>query len=213
MALVLVELVVFAFELALPRYGMTLRGFWAKGGAVPYELVHRQDVPPRDLLPLWAAPATSLFVPGVWPPFLFDLLYLWLFGTCVEDRLGRLRFLVLFLVSGLAAVVVQAAAAGGSTAPVLGPGGAVAGLVGAYLVVRPRVRTLELGVAPAVVRLPASVLAGLWFVLLAVEGVVALRLPVAGVAVVARAGGLVAGALLAAALAGRPRGARVVRRA
>lgn len=212
-ALIAVNVVLFAFELTLPRYGMTLRGFYAKAGAVPYELAHGLDVPPRDLVPWWATPVTGLFVPGGWPYLVVDLLYLWMFGAHVEVRLGRLRYLGLYLACGIVAAATQTAVDTGSVAPVIGPGGAVAGVLGAYLVLTAHARTLTLGLAGTAAEIPAWALLGVWFGLQAIAGVLSLGHAVAGLALFADIGGLIAGMALGFALAGGSRCRRLARRA
>ncbi len=140
LVVILLNVAVFAFELTLPRYGMTLGGFYAKAGATPFELAHGLDVPPGDLVPWWATLFTSMFIHGGWLHLIFNMLYLWIFGNNVEDALGRARFLGFYLACGLVATAAQVLTDTGSTAPMIGASGAVAGVLGAYLVLYPRAR-------------------------------------------------------------------------
>ena len=207
-ALVLVSVAVFAFELTLPRYGLTRQGFYAKVGAVPFELAHGYDVPPADLVPWWATAFTALTIHGGWLHLAFNVLYLAYFGAGVEERIGGLRFFGLFLVCGIVATAAQVVAATGSTVPVIGASGAVAGVLGAYLALR-----LRAG-APAVSRpggalsripVPARILLAVWSGLLVLQGVFAFGHTQVAVAFFAHVAGLVAGLALAVPLGRRGR--------
>ena len=208
LVVIVLNVAVFAFELALPRYGLTLGGFYAKAGATPFELAHGLDVPPADLVPWWATLFTSMFVHGGWLHLIFNMLYLWIFGNNVEDALGRARFLGFYLACGLVATATQVLSDPGSTAPLIGASGAVAGVLGAYLVLYPHARVLSvftLGFIFPVVSVPAWILLGLWFAVQALEGVLSFRDPDVGVAFFAHVGGFVTGMGLGLVLARRPR--------
>ena len=207
-ALIGVNAAVFVFELLLPRWGLTLDGFFSRAGMVPYELAHRVDIPPSDLVPWWATPLTSMFMHGGWFHLIFNMLYLWIFGTSVEDLMGRARFVAFYLLCGLTAAFTQVAVDVESTVPVIGASGAVAGVLGAYIVTWPRERVvtvLVLGVFFPVVQMPAWILLGVWFLLQAVQGALSLG-GETDVAYFAHIGGFAAGMLLVWAFAaGRPR--------
>jgi len=208
LVVIVLNVAVFAFELALPRYGLTLGGFYAKAGATPFELAHGLDVPPADLVPWWATLFTSMFVHGGWLHLIFNMLYLWIFGNNVEDALGRARFLGFYLACGLVATATQVLSDPGSTAPLIGASGAVAGVLGAYFVLYPHARVLSvftLGFIFPVVSVPAWILLGLWFAVQALEGVLSFRDPDVGVAFFAHVGGFVTGMGLGLVLARRPR--------
>jgi membrane associated rhomboid family serine protease len=214
-ALIAANVAVFVFELTLPRYGMTLQGFFAKTGVVPFELAHGYDVPPRDLVPWWATLFTAMFVHGGWLHIIFNMLYLWIFGNNVEDSLGRWRFLGFYLVCGMVATATQVITATGSTAPVIGASGAVAGVLGAYLVLYPRARVLTvltLGFFFPVFSVPAWILLAVWFGLQALEGVLSFGNPAVGVAFFAHVGGFITGLVLALVFGrrGRPAARRRV---
>jgi membrane associated rhomboid family serine protease len=197
--LVAVNVAVFVFELLLPRFGLTLQGLYYKAGAIPYELSHGLDIPPRDLVPVWATMFTAMFLHGGWLHLIFNMLYLWIFGGNVEDAMTRPRFVAFYLACGLLATATQVAVDPGATAPVIGASGAVAGVLGAYLVLFPRARVISvvpLGIVFPVIEVPAWILLGLWFGLQALEGVLAFRRPDVGVAFFAHVGGFVAGACL-----------------
>jgi membrane associated rhomboid family serine protease len=210
-----VNAAVFIFELLLPRAGLTLDGFYARAGMIPYELAHRVDIPPSGLVPWWATPFTAMFMHGGWLHIIGNMLYLWIFGNNVEDLLGKARFVAFYLLCGLAAAFTQVIVDVDSTTPVIGASGAVAGVLGAYIVVWPRARVmtlLTLGFFFPVVQMPAWALLGVWFLLQAVQGALSLG-GETDVAYFAHIGGFVAGMLLVWALAAgrlRRRGGRRV---
>ncbi|HZJ26002.1 MAG TPA: rhomboid family intramembrane serine protease [Acidimicrobiia bacterium] len=106
----------------------------------------------------------SMFLHGSWLHLLGNLLFLWVFGNNVEDRLGPIGFAVFYLFAGAAATIGHAAVDAGSTVPVIGASGAIAGVMGAYLVFWPRARIHSLAFF-VVIPLPAAVVLGIWFVL------------------------------------------------
>jgi membrane associated rhomboid family serine protease len=119
---------------------------------------------------------THMFLHGGWLHIIGNMLYLWVFGDNVEDRLGSPTYLLFYLLCGIAAAVGQGLVA---PAPMLGASGAIAGVLGAYLVLAPgaRIRTLIfLGIFITVLQLPAIVVIGFFIVIQLIEGVAALRL-------------------------------------
>lgn len=125
------------------------------------------------------------------------MLYLWIFGDNVEDRFGHARFLIFYLLCGLAATFAQLAFSLGSNVPNLGASGAIAGVLGAYVLLFPqgRVRVLQ---GRQVIQMPALIVIGLWFVLQLFSGVgtMANTAETGGVAYMAHIGGFVAGFVL-----------------
>ncbi len=119
---------------------------------------------------------THMFLHGGWLHIIGNMLYLWVFGDNVEDRLGSPTYLLFYLLCGIAAAIGQGLVA---PAPMLGASGAIAGVLGAYLVLDPgaRIRTLIfLGIFITVIQLPAIVVIGFFIVIQLIEGVAALRL-------------------------------------
>ncbi len=197
-ALIAANAAVFAFQLLLPRWGLTPEGFVARAGMVPYEIAHHVDIAPSDLVPWWATLLTGMFVHGGWLHLIFNMLYLWIFGDNVEALLGRARFLAFYLVCGLLAAAAQVAVDVDSTTPVIGASGAVAGVLGAYAVRWPGARVTAVFVLVfvfPVVQVSAWVLLGVWFLMQTLEGVASLGAG-AGVAYFAHIGGFLAGMLL-----------------
>lgn len=201
-AIVGINTAVFFYELSLGRrvyaffreYGLIAREFWLAG----------------DLLVRLAPVFTSMFLHVGWVHFLGNMLYLWVFGDNVEDRMGRLRFTLFYLGSGVAAALAQMFVNPHSPVPMVGASGAIAGVLGAYLRLFPRSRVLAL--VPVfflqVVQVPAAFFLAFWFIIQLANGAMAL---VAGPGVAggpafwAHIGGFVAGYLLAPHLVKRPR--------
>jgi membrane associated rhomboid family serine protease len=139
-----------------------------------------------------------------------NMLFLWIFGNNVEDALGRVKYLAFYLAGGIAALALQVAVAPNSTAPTLGASGAIAAVLGAYIVLYPRARVLTLVIIIfffTVIEIPAWIMLGLWFALQAVYGAAGLTNPTGaggGVAYFAHIGGFAFGFLLIRLLV-RPR--------
>ena len=143
---------------------------------------------------------TSMFLHGGLLHLGGNMLFLFIFGNNVEDAMGRLRFVLFYLVAGLAAHLVQFSIDPASDIPNIGASGAIAGILGGYLLLYPRARVLTaitLVIFFYVIEVPALLVLGLWFVLQIVDGSAALASPQSGgVAYWAHIGGFVAGFLL-----------------
>ncbi len=141
---------------------------------------------------------TSMFLHGGWFHLLGNMWFLWVFGNNIEDSMGHVRFVVFYLATGLAAAGAHLLTAAGSPVPVVGASGAISGVMGAYLVLFPRVRVdtlIVLVVFVQVVQLPAAALLVLWFVLQLFQGAVSSSVA-GGVAFWAHVGGFAAGVVL-----------------
>ena len=140
---------------------------------------------------------SSMFMHAGWLHLGGNMLYLWIFGDNVEDRFGHPKFLIFYLLCGLAATFAQLAFSLGSNVPNLGASGAIAGVLGAYMLLFPqgRVRVLQ---GQQVIQMPALIVIGLWFVLQLFSGVGSLAntAETGGVAYMAHIGGFVAGFVL-----------------
>jgi membrane associated rhomboid family serine protease len=143
-------------------------------GVVPAVLFGEAELPRRmQLVPAWATIFTSLFLHGGWLHLIGNMLYLWIFGDNVEDAMSRPRFLVFYLACGAAAALAQSLAAPGSTVPMIGASGAIAGVLGAYVLLHPRANVTVLIVIVIFVRfvrLPAIFVLGIWFIIQIVSG-------------------------------------------
>ena len=139
---------------------------------------------------------TSMFLHGGWAHVLGNMLYLWIFGDNVEDRLGHGRYLLLYLAGGVAAAMAQVATSPDSAVPMVGASGAIAAVLGAYIVLYPRA-SVYTWIFFAIVPIPAVVWLGLWFVMQLFSGVASLgAAATGGVAFFAHVGGFVAGLAL-----------------
>ena len=168
-------------------------------GVMPAALFGKQAPPPEFMqVPAVLTVVTSMFLHGGWMHLIGNMLYLWIFGNNVEDAMGHGRFVVFYLVCGVAAVLAQALPAPDSTIPMIGASGAISGVLGAYLLLYPHARVLVLipfGYFSRMVYLPAMVVLGFWFLLQFISILLAdPNQP--GVAFGAHAGGFVAGMLL-----------------
>jgi len=190
--IIALNVVVFFYQLLLPDDA--LNRLVLAAGVVPYEVTNRFGVAVvGDLL-------TSMFLHGGWMHIISNMLYLWIFGDNVEDRLGVPVYAAFYLVAGIGASLAQVAVNPASTIPTIGASGAIAGVLGAYLVMFPktRVRTLILAFRfIRIVELPALVVLGLWFVLQIFSGLASVSsMATGGVAWFAHIGGFVIGILV-----------------
>ncbi len=155
---------------------------------------------------------TSMFMHGGWLHLGGNMLYLWIFGDNVEDRFGHLKFLVFYLLCGIAATFAQMAFNPGSNVPNVGASGAIAGVLGGYILLFPGARVRVL-MGRSVVPMPAFVVIGLWIILQLVSGIgsIAPTADTGGIAYMAHIGGFAAGFVLTLVLRGN-RGAEEARR-
>jgi membrane associated rhomboid family serine protease len=146
----------------------------------------------------WPALFTSMFLHGGWLHLIGNVWFLWIFGNNIEDSMGRIRFLLFYLLTGLAAAGAHIVSAPGSPVPMVGASGAISGIMGAYLVLYPRVRVKTLFIIVIlikVIRLPAWLLLGYWLLIQVLAGTQTAG-GGAGVAFWAHVGGFVAGVVL-----------------
>jgi membrane associated rhomboid family serine protease len=149
--------------------------------------------------PSWYTPLTSMFMHGGWLHLIGNMWFLWVFGNNIEDSMGHGRFVLFYLVCGVAAAAVQVAIQPSSPIPMVGASGAISGVMGAYIVLYPRVRVhmlIFLGIFVTTVRVPAVYMLGYWFLLQLVGAIPALAQESGGIAFWAHAGGFIAGAVL-----------------
>ncbi len=152
-----------------------------------------------DAEPNWLTPLSSMFMHGGWFHLIGNMWFLWIFGNNVEDSMGHVRFLVFYLLSGFAADALQIAFAPASPVPMVGASGAIGGVMGAYIVLYPRVNVhllLILGFYATRIVVPAVFMLGYWLLLQLIGGFGSLGQEGGGVAFWAHIGGFVAGALL-----------------
>ncbi|MFH1031796.1 MAG: rhomboid family intramembrane serine protease [Chloroflexota bacterium] len=137
---------------------------------------------------------TSMFMHAGWLHIIGNMLYLWIFGDNVEDRFGHFRFIVFYLICGILAMFVQMAFNSNSNVPTLGASGAIAGVLGAYIIMFPRARVSVL-MGFFIIPLPALLVIGVWIVLQFFFSVGSIGADV-GVAYIAHVGGFVSGMIL-----------------
>ena len=202
-ALIAACFAVFAVELWVVTTGgdQALENLAKAWGLVPASLVAAVKAGEWLSQPVLAV-FTSMFLHGGWAHILGNMLFLWIFGGRVEDRMGRVRFLLFYLVGGVAAGLGQTLENPTSTDPMIGASGAISAVLGAYLVLYPRARIQSLvflGFFYQLIAVPAAILLGYWFVLQVIDGLASLGGTdlTGGVAVYAHIAGFVAGALLA----------------
>src|SRR5215510_9500927 len=173
------------YELTLPHE--QLNDFLTAFGVVPAYLS-------------WPTLITSMFLHGSWSHVIGNMWYLWIFGDNVEDRVGHGRFIIFYLLCGIAAALAQVAVDPTSELPTIGASGAIAGVMGAYFVLYPQSRVLTLlpWIFIQIVELPAVVLLGFWFLMqLLNAGAIAATASTqgGGVAFAAHVAGFVVGAV------------------
>ena len=226
--LIAINVLVFLYELTLgifpsavfrdlPQLGFfsELDVFFFEWGSTPACLGDRfgfnSDADPREVAALCSlsdnvllTPFTSMFVHGGWLHLIGNMIFLWVFGDNVEDAMGHARYAVFYLIAGLAATAAHVAVNQGDLVPAIGASGAIAGVLGAYLILYPRATVTA--ILPIFIlfwipfHVPAVFLIGLWFVLQLLNGVAALAatdvVGAGGVAWFAHIGGFVAGLVL-----------------
>lgn len=196
-ALILANAAVFFYQVSLPM--ADLERFVFAYGAIPAELTAGIDTNPETALPLYATAITSMFIHGGWAHFLFNMLFLWVFGDNIEDSMGHVRYLMFYLLGGIAAVVGQVAIDPSSLIPMVGASGAISAVLAAYIVLFPGglIRVLVLfGFIPLIFMVPAILMIGLWIVTQFLQGFASLGVQTeqtGGVAYFAHIGGFIAG--------------------
>jgi membrane associated rhomboid family serine protease len=193
LVLIVLNVLAFVYELMLPS-PEHVKAFFADFALIPADVVHAPSAN------TYGTVFTSMFLHGGWMHIIGNMLYLWIFGNNVEDSVGHFKFIVFYLLCGIAAAATQVAISPDSTVPMIGASGAVSGVLGAYLLLFPHARVLILVPLWIFLRffyVPAWLMLILWFALQLVSGWASLGADQAGgVAFWAHVGGFVAGLLL-----------------
>ena len=197
-ALIVASVLVFVYELSLNAF--EVNDFFLDWGVIPVQLVDWLESPSVVEEP--STVVTSMFIHGGWLHLIGNMLFLWVFGDNVEDAMGHVRYLVFYLLAGLAATTLQVFIDQEAAIPMIGASGAIAGVLGAYLVLYPRATVSVVipllwffGAFPV----PAAFLIVFWFLLQLLSGVAALGTAsslTGGVAFWAHVGGFLAGLAL-----------------
>jgi membrane associated rhomboid family serine protease len=189
--LIAANVIVFAYEATLPD--SALQGLLLSFGAVPSRFRLHALPASASAGTAWLTLLTSMFLHGGYLHLGGNMLYLWIFGDNVEDAMGHLRFLAFYLLCGSVAGLVQIVAMSTSRVPLVGASGAIAGILGAYVLLYPaaRVRTLVVFFfLIRIVSIPAFFVLGFWFLLQLLSVPASSR---SGVAFFAHIGGFLAG--------------------
>ncbi len=192
-------IVVFLWQVSLPErasFAATI-GY----GAIPAVIFGHVELPTElAAVPALGTLLTSMFLHGGWLHLIGNMLYLWVFGNNVEDSMGHGRYIVFYLLCGIAAALAHALQDVQSTVPMIGASGAISGVLGAYLLLYPRARILVLvwlGIFVTTLRVPAMVVLGFWILLQFINLAVASAAgDPGGVAWMAHVGGFIAGMVL-----------------
>jgi membrane associated rhomboid family serine protease len=170
-----------------------------KWGAIPYEVTHGVELTPEIAFAIPLTLFTSMFLHGGFLHLVGNMLYLWIFGDNVEDQLGHVKFFVFYILSGLAASLLHILTSPKSQIPMVGASGAIAGVLGAYMIAFPKARILTLiffGFFIRVVSVTALLVLGFWFILQLLYAVPSIGSTAGGVAFFAHVGGFLAGIVL-----------------
>lgn len=157
---------VYFWQLSLGTYS---RNAVLSLGMIPAVIFQIKDMSPELIIvPAWASIFTSMFLHGSWMHLIGNIIYMWIFGNNIEDAMGRTRFIIFYLLCGIAAAMAQALPDIYSTTPMIGASGAISGVLGAYLLLYPRARVLvaiPFGIIIHTTRVSAMWVLGFWFIL------------------------------------------------
>ena len=211
-ALIAVNVLVWLLELGLGE--KFINGY----STVPFEITHNTDIVGTRIVhaggqsipiqlypgptPIYLTLLFSMFMHASWLHIGGNMLYLWIFGDNIEDRIGHLKFLVFYLICGFAASAADIVFKTDSVIPSLGASGAIAGVLGAYLVLFPK-RQVKVLMARQVVNMPAFLVLGMWILLQIFSQISVTGAESGGVAYMAHIGGFVAGVALIFLFGGR----------
>jgi membrane associated rhomboid family serine protease len=211
-ALIGVNILVWLIELSLGE--PFINGY----STVPYEITHGEDLVGMQTVqaggqsipirlypgptPIYLTLLSAMFMHASWAHIGGNMLYLWIFGDNIEDRIGSAKFFGFYLICGLAASFAHIMFGANSVIPSLGASGAIAGVLGAYLLLFPR-RQVKVLVARQIVHMPAFIVLGMWILLQVFSQISVVGGEGGGVAYMAHIGGFVAGVALILLLKGR----------
>ncbi len=188
---------VFLYQITLPP--AQAEAFVFRWGFIPGDVLGRGGIgPTSEGLPAWTKVFTSMFLHGDFMHIIGNMLFLWIYGNNVEDEFGRVRFLIFYLLCGIAAAATQGITNTASGVPMIGASGAISGVLGAYILMFPhaRIRVLVMFGIITIVHLRAVIVIGLWFALQLLNAALTPVSEEGGVAFWAHVGGFVAGCIL-----------------
>lgn len=197
--LILVNVLVFAYELSLQSAGK-LQQLFQTAALIPYEITNvaklSSDVPNIGILAMF----TSMFMHGSWLHIIGNMWYLWIFGNNVEDTLGHAKYLLFYLLCGIVGGIGHILSQPYSQVPTIGASGAIAGVLAGYLIMFPTARIVTIVpifIFIQIIKVPAILLIGLWFLIQIASGMGSLSTQASGgTAWFAHIGGFIAGVVL-----------------
>jgi membrane associated rhomboid family serine protease len=197
-AIIVLNAIVYLYEASL---GEKFTQFIYAMGLIPFEITHHTDLLPTGPSIIYLTIFTSMFMHGSIIHLLGNMLFLWIFGNNVEEYLGRVNFIIFYLVCGLSAAFTQIFFNPNSTMPMVGASGAIAGVLGAYLLLYPRARVTTLiifGFFIRLIKIPAVVVLSFWIIYQFLYGIssLAVKTGEGGVAWFAHIGGFIGGIIL-----------------
>ncbi len=160
---IFINTLIFFYQVLSPA---GLEYFIVKMGVIPYEITHLTSIPDIPRVSPMISLFTSMFLHGSLFHLLGNMLYLWIFGNNIEDYLGSVRFILFYFMSGLGASAVHIIFNFNSPTPVIGASGAIAGILGAYLILFPHARVITFVFLIFIIRIvpiPAAFVLGIWF--------------------------------------------------
>jgi len=161
---IVLNCLIYLIQFSMGRYGGAV--LVAKYGVIPYEITKGIDMAPKSLLGPYINLITSLFLHGSLFHLLGNMWFLWIFGNNIEDIVGHFKFVVFYILGGIAASLLQIFLTSGSTVPIIGASGAVSAVLGAYMLRFPRARVktlLFIIIFVTLVNVPAVLFIGIWF--------------------------------------------------
>lgn len=164
LGIILANILIFFHQIGLA--GAAREVFVYQWAAIPFQLTHKEILYVAPLVPLPLTVFSSMFLHGGFLHIIGNMLYLWIFGNNIEDKLGHFRFFIFYLLCGFAAALTQIYAYPNSQVPMIGASGAIAGVLGAYVLLFPGARVLTLLFFIIIIRLiwiPALIVLGFWF--------------------------------------------------
>lgn len=164
-SLILVNVLVFLFELSL---GTRLDSFLFQFGIVPIKVIYSADIPGSNFANTYFPFLSYMFLHGGFVHLIGNMWFLWIFGDNIEDRLGRIQFILFYFICGIGSAIVHVYFNRQSGIPCVGASGAIAGVLGAYMVTFPRARVLvvlPLFIIWQIIELPAIFVLGFWFLI------------------------------------------------
>lgn len=196
--LIVINSIVYLYQMSL---GERFNEFIYSMGLLPFEITHNIDIFPPGPSPIYLTIFFSMFMHGSIVHLLGNMLFLWIFGNNVEDYLGRKRFIIFYLFSGIIAAFTQIFFNSDSIVPMVGASGAIAGVLGAYLLLYPRAKVTTViifGFFIRLIKIPAVVVLGFWIIYQFLYGISSLAVGTGegGVAWFAHIGGFISGIIL-----------------